>query len=316
MDLKKIIPFEPISSKSIPQGDEWIYETKWDGTRILTYYDGIKVCLYNRKQNERTNHYPELVNIATYCSASSFILDGEVIALNEEGHPSFHNVMKRDAIRKIEKIAILQQKIPIFYCIFDIIYLNGKWVHELPLRERKERLKEVIIPSKTVRLTPHTEDGEALFQAIKERNMEGIVAKNMNSKYEFNQKNESWQKIKNFHDIIAVVGGVAFRGKVVNALLLGLYDNEGNLHYVGHAGTGKLTNDDWHTITSYVSKLSTNTRPFVNEPVRKGEHTWLEPTLTVKIQYIEWEKGHAIRQPSIQAFVDIPPEQCKHPHFS
>lgn len=313
MNLKQIVPSEPISSKDIPKGDDWIYEIKWDGTRILTYFDGREVRLFNRKLRERTNHYPELVDIHSYCSAKSVILDGEIIALNERGRPSFREVMKRDAIRRMDKITSLKKTNPIFYCIFDIVFLNGNWVNDLPLLKRKELLNEIIQPTNTVQLTQAKKDGDALFQAIKEQEMEGIVAKKVNSTYKINGKDANWQKIKNYQDIIAVVGGVTFRGDVVNALLLGLYDQKGQLHYVGHAGTGKLTNDDWRTITAFVDRLATKARPFVNEPERSSSPTWLHPRLTVKIQFIEWERGHSIRQPSIQAFVDMPPEDCKLP---
>src|SRR5690554_3511576 len=111
MRLKLITPFEPMSKTTIPKGKEWIYETKWDGTRIITYFDGKEVRLFNRKRNERTNHYPELKDIRAYCNSESVILDGEVIALGETGHPSFKEVMKRDAIRRMEKVDLLKNEI-------------------------------------------------------------------------------------------------------------------------------------------------------------------------------------------------------------
>ncbi|MDB5052920.1 MAG: ligase [Bacilli bacterium] len=96
MELEPVIPFEPIRSNSIPEGSVWIHQIKWDGVRVLTYYDGFKCRLFNRKLNERTNQYPELLDVKSYCHSDSVILDGEIIALGSDGKPSFHEVMRRD----------------------------------------------------------------------------------------------------------------------------------------------------------------------------------------------------------------------------
>lgn len=311
MDLQLIKPFEPMSCQSVPDGHDWLFQMKWDGVRIITYFDGKETKLFNRKKNERTHHFPELLPINSYCSAQSVILDGEVIALGENGRPSFHEVMRRDALRKLEKVKQMVHVVPVYYMIFDVVYHNGEWMTDLSLHERIELLSEIIIPTQNVQLTTVHEDGEALFEVTREQGMEGIIAKNKNSIYELGGKNNSWMKIKNFQDIIAVIGGVTFRDGIVNAVLLGLYDKTGNLHYIGHAGTGRLTKEDWRTITKYIDQLKVDEKPFINEPERSAKNaTWVSPQLTVKIQYMEWPKGRSIRQPSIQAFTNVPPEEC------
>src|SRR4051812_46226333 len=110
--MKPIIPMEPLSGELIPQGHEWISQVKWDGVRVLTYHDGHEVRLYNRKLHERTFHYPELTHIRSYCDADSVILDGEIIALGSDGNPSFHEVMRRDGIRRMEKVAQAKKVVP------------------------------------------------------------------------------------------------------------------------------------------------------------------------------------------------------------
>ncbi|MDG5786949.1 RNA ligase family protein [Evansella sp. AB-P1] len=309
--MKPIIPFEPISSTKIPNEKEWIYQIKWDGVRILTYFDGKEINLRNRKQNERTHHFPELIDLPSYCNAKSVILDGEVIALNKHGHPSFREVMRRDAIRRMDRVQHMINEVPVYYMVFDIVYLNGKWVNLLPLTERIEILASIIKPNNHVQLTTSHDDGNTLFDVTKEKGMEGILAKKLTSSYKLGGKDEAWLKIKNFQDVIAVIGGVTYRNGIVNAVLLGLYDQDGHLHYIGHAGTGKLSVSDWRTITDFVEPLIMETRPFINEPERRKNTKWLQPKLTVKIQFIEWPKGGSIRQPSIQAFVNVPPEECR-----
>lgn len=307
--MKPIKPFEPIRKDTIPNGN-WITQIKWDGVRILTYYDGKEVRLYNRKMNERTQNYPELVDIKSYCEADSIILDGEVIALGKDGKPSFHEVMRRDGIRRLEKVRFMKEIVPVTYMIFDVIFFNGKWVDERSLKERINLLSEIIEPNKHVQLVASHEDPETLFDVIKQQGMEGIVMKKPDSQYKIGGKSDAWVKVKNYRDLIAVVGGFTLSGGIINAILLGLYDREGGLHYIGHTGTGKLKKSEWIDLTEKLKLMIVKERPFENKPERQKEAYWVRPELTVKIQYAEWTEGRSLRQPSIQAFVDVPPKQC------
>ncbi|MFC6546706.1 DNA ligase, partial [Cohnella cellulosilytica] len=110
--MKPIIPFEPIRSDSVPSGKQWIYQVKWDGVRILPYFDGAQIRLFNRHLNERTMQFPELTD-RSYFEASSIILDGEVIALAADGKPSFHEVMRRDGVRRADRVAMARHEVPI-----------------------------------------------------------------------------------------------------------------------------------------------------------------------------------------------------------
>ncbi|QTH44982.1 DNA ligase [Cohnella sp. LGH] len=308
--MKPIIPFEPVRSDSVPKGRQWIYQVKWDGVRILSYFDGAKIRLYNRHLNERTMQFPELTD-PSYCSASSFILDGEVIALAADGKPSFHEVMRRDGIRRPENVSVAQKEVSITYMIFDIVYLNGEWLNNRPLSDRLELLQEFVIPTPSVQLVASHPDGESLFRVVEQNGMEGIVCKDRNSTYEIGRKDGRWVKVKNYGDVVAVIGGYTMRGGVVNAVLAGLYSG-GKLYFIGKVGTGKLTAADWREITKVVAQISTLDCPFANRhPDMRGAH-WCKPILTAKIQYTEWrwQEGRTMRQPSIQAFVTVPPHEC------
>lgn len=311
MKLDLIIPFEPVHSEEIPNGSEWISQIKWDGVRVLTYFDGHEVKLFNRRLNERTAIFPELTNIKSYTSCKSVILDGEVISLDNEGKPSFHEVMRRDGIRRLDRVKDAMSEVQIYYMIFDIILLNGEMVNNYPLKDRLDLLSETIEPNEQIQIVPTQKDGNALFEVITEHNLEGIVCKNLNSRYDINGKNSDWRKIKNYKDIIAVIGGVTYRSNIVNSILIGLYDNNNQFWYIGHVGTGKLTRADWRELTNKLEPLKINGNPFINNPKRLNEVQWIQPIITVKVQYIEWPKGRSLRQPSIQAFVEIEPEKCK-----
>ena len=316
MKLKPIIPFEPISVKDIPSGDEWIYQIKWDGVRILTYFDGKEIQLFNRKLNERTFHFPELTRIHDYFTGESVILDGEVIALDENGKPSFHEVMRRDALRKMDRVKQVQGEVSIYYMIFDIIFYNGKWLTDHPLHERLEILNKCVKPNPTIQLVPTQKQGHALWNVVLEHGLEGIICKNIDSTYTIKGKDKRWQKVKNYQDIIAVIAGVTYRNEIVNSVLLGLYDPNGNLWYIGHCGTGKMTQSDWKDLTTQTDSLKTNERPFLNEPERIKDVQWILPNITVKVQYIEWTEGRSLRQPSIQAITNIPASECHFPNRS
>lgn len=313
--MNPIIPFEPVVSGSIPAGPNWRYEIKWDGTRILTYNDGGSTSLFNRKKRNRTGHYPELLNFRSYCKASSAILDGEVIALAEDGKPSFHEVMRRDLIKRLERIEEVRRKVPVTYMIFDVVYVNGNWINDRPLAERLDILHNIIVPHEHVQLVSAHNDGNALFAVIEKQAMEGIVCKDLASTYAINGKDGRWLKVKNYGDITAVIGGFTLGGGFVNAVLLGQYDADGKLWYIGHTGTGKLKKSEWRDLTDVLKPMTVKDRPFVNQPERHHDAYWVTPKLTVKVQYSEWRwhEGRALRQPSLQAFVEVPAEDCKLP---
>ncbi|WP_166246329.1 RNA ligase family protein [Paenibacillus turpanensis] len=309
MKLTPIIPFEPVSADQFPEQGRWVAQIKWDGVRMLVYADGQDVRLVNRKRNDRTMQYPELVSVRDYCSAESVILDGEIIAL-DKGKPAFHQVMRRDGIRKASSVGNVQREVPITYMVFDILYCNGEWVTGRTLEERQELLAEVIQPNATVQLVSSHSDLQALHEVSKQHDLEGIVVKDVSSKYVIDGKDRRWLKMKWFKDLYAVVGGVTHRAGTVNALLLGLYDEQGKLWYIGHAGTGRLTVQDWKTVTEIAAKLQRDERPFANVPERSKEATWIEPMLSVRVQFMEWTPYTTLRQPSIQSFVEMKPEEC------
>ncbi|MDH7479743.1 MAG: DNA ligase [Syntrophomonadaceae bacterium] len=309
MKINPIIPFEPISSDKIPAGEQWASQVKWDGVRVLTYYDGRQVRLFNRRLNERTLQYPELLDIRRYCSAESVILDGEVVAL-AEGKPSFHEVMRRDGVRRIESVAAARRQVPVSYLLFDVLFCNGEWVVDQPLRQRQQLLADIVTPREDVQLVASFPDGPGLFEAVRVQGLEGIVCKDLNSSYLIGGKDARWRKVKNYRDLTAVVGGVTFNGLTVNAVLLGLYGRDGRLRYIGHAGSGRLTRAEWRALTERVRPLMTSERPFANMPERIKGAVWVRPEITARIQFAEWTRGQTLRQPSIQAFVDTPPREC------
>ncbi|QDX95054.1 DNA ligase [Brevibacillus laterosporus] len=309
MIMEPIVPFEPISTNEVPTGANWVGQVKWDGVRVLTYFTDNKTLLFNRKRNERTNHYPELINSRDYCSAKSAILDGEIIAFTNN-KPSFYEVMRRDGIKSFSKMASTINEVPITYMIFDILFFDGKWVTTSSLEERQNLLTQIISPNNHVQLVDNFTETVSLYDVVVNNDLEGVVYKDLSSTYIINGKDQRWRKKKKINDLIAVVGGVTYRDTIVNSLLLGLYDQLGQLWYIGSVGSGTLTNKDWRNLTDGIKPIIQDKIPFKNRPPKAREVTWITPILTVKVNYLEWIDGHNLRQPSIQAFVTVPPSSC------
>lgn len=309
--MRPLIPMEPLQSETIPTGTAWIAQVKWDGVRILTYYDGSQVRLFNRKLRERTAHYPEIANLHRYCTARSVILDGEVIALAEDGKPSFHQVMRRDGLRRLENVVQRQKQVPVHYMIFDILYHDGEWLHQQPLAQRIERLSETIKPSQQQLVVPSYPDGHRLFQAVQQQELEGIVMKRLDAPYYIGEKKGVWLKVKNYRDLLAVIGGFTVNNGQVNAVLLGQYDDSGRLSYIGHCGPGKLSQVEWQRLALQLTHSVIREPPFHTKPQRSAAAYWVNPIHVVKVKYLEWTHSGTLRQPIIQALVDVLPDACK-----
>lgn len=310
MKLFPVIPFEPIIADKLPDGASWIAQIKWDGVRMLTYYDGINTELINRRGNHRTLQYPELAEITSYCKADSVILDGEIIALSK-GKPSFHEVMRRDSLKKENAIRAAKSQVPVIYMVFDILYCNGQWVLDQPLSRRQLLLAEMLLPHPYVQRVPSYSNPAELLTSARTNGLEGIICKDITSTYTPGGKDKRWLKRKIISDVIAVAGGVTFRDGRVNALLLGLYDEDGGLRYIGHAGSGRLNQERWRNMTSEAVSLSIATMPFTDLPQRYSGACWIKPQLVFKVHFLEWNPSGTLRQPVIQALVDIPPQECR-----
>jgi bifunctional non-homologous end joining protein LigD len=302
MNLTPVIPFEPVMTTALPNGDNWVAQIKWDGVRMLFYYDGTEVRLFNRRINDRTLQYPEFLNPALYCTASSFIIDGEIIAF-DANKPSFREVMKRDSVRKKQNIERAKSQVPVTYMVFDVLYCEGEWVVHKSLSERQRILSSIIKSHQSVQIVQNFADIHGLFDVMKNHEMEGIVCKDLNSTYPISGKDSRWRKNKLYQDLNAMIGGVTYRDKIVNSILLGVFSPNGTFVYIGHAGAGKLTVQDWIDLTNDIEPLIIEDNPFVNDPARYKDAVWVKPTIVVKIQFMEWTANRTMRQPAIQGII-------------
>ena len=300
-------PMEPISSDHVPQG-EFLYQFKWDGVRMLAHVGRNRVWLHNRKLKERTCHYPELV-VLTDLVRGEAILDGEIVALRN-GKPSFSLVLERDLINPgatENKTRRLMAQVPIFYMVFDLIWHNGQSLIGLPLTRRQSILAEALQENDTVRIVESFADGNALFEAVSQQKMEGIVAKLKEGHYAAGKRHRAWIKVKHRQKQLVAIGGYTVKAGQINALLAGAYHN-GQFLYVGRVATG-LTGRDLAALTPYLKEAEIAKPEFVNAIPGK-DNRWVSPSLTALVDLQEWTEDLRMRQPVIIGFTKDLPKNC------
>jgi len=294
---------------------DWLYELKMDGIRALVVKDGEKFEMWTRNDRPLTERFPTLAAALRELPGDSAVLDGEIVALDSEGHSHFELIQPRIHLSRERDIAEADDRIPVYFYAFDLLYLNGYDLRRFPLEQRKAVLKK-LIPGNGgwVRYNDHIEArGTDFFNAVSKRGLEGIVAKHRESPYQ-QTRSRYWIKIKTQHtDHFVVAGFTPPEGsrKYFGALLLGLYNKEGELIHVGRAGGGF----DDQTLKEVFEEL----RPLVipksalkNIPAEVRKSTWVRPELVCEVRFTEWTSAKQLRAPVFQGLRDdIDAKDCK-----
>jgi len=298
---------------------DWLFEIKWDGYRSVAFLDGGKARLVSRNQNEMTSQYPELRDLPEYVRARTAILDGEIVALDDSGRPSFSLMQQRTGISgNGRRVKASDRTVPIAYYVFDLLYLDGCDLTRVDLEKRKELLAGIIAGSGLVRYSDHhLEQGTALYEAAKQQGLEGIVAKRRISCYE-QKRSREWLKMKITRQQECVIGGYTDpRGsrEHFGSIVLGLYDEKERLLHVGQAGSGfteKTHEDMWRLL----QKLKADKNPFANKVESTRRTHWVKPELVAEIKFSEWTHetdggGVKMRAPVYQGLrTDKSPREC------
>jgi bifunctional non-homologous end joining protein LigD len=295
---------------------EWLFEIKWDGYRAVSFLQGGKVRLVSRNQNELTGEFPELHELSKLIKAKNAVLDGEVVALDEQGRASFSLMQQRTGIRKGGRRVGARRELQIVYYIFDLLYLDGYDLRHVALEQRKQTLAQIIAPSDLVRYSDHFPQGLALFEVAKKKGLEGILAKKRESHYE-ERRSREWLKIKVTQTVDCVVGGYTDpegSRQYFGSIVLGLYDKKGKLIHVGQAGTGfnqAMLKEIWQVL----KELETSRNPFYGDVDAAHVH-WVKPERVAEIKFTEWthetvEGGMKLRAPVFLGLrEDKDPKEC------
>ena len=274
---------------------DWIFERKLDGIRCIAVKDR-NVRLLSRTDRDQTASYPGVAEALARDPADDFIVDGELAAFRK-GITSFEALQQRG-----------HGDVPIYLYVFDLLRADGRDVTQLPLRERKARLRRTLRFEDPIRYLPHrNRDGEALFRDACKRGLEGLIAKRADSEY-VHGRSRDWLKFKCSHEQELVIGGfTAPKGSRTEfgALLVGYYE-DGRLRYAGKVGTG-FDRSTLKDLGRRMRKLERDSPPFGDvHPIPKGTR-WVEPELVAQIAFTEWTRDGRLRHPRYLGLRDDKP---------
>jgi len=289
----------------------WLFEIKWDGVRALAWIAGASLTLRSRNGQDITSRYPELATLPEALAVREAILDGEIVALDTRGHSNFELLQERMHVRAPSEHLVAQ--VPVVYHAFDLIYCDGYDLRQAPILERKQLLERVFYASERFRYSDHQlEHGKEIFELAKESELEGIVAKRIDSLY-VSDRSADWIKLKVTKAVDAVIGGwTAARTPAIpfGSLLLGLYEGK-KLRFIGHVGSG-FGEKRLEELASKFKELEITDCPFDAEPETNEKATWVSPELVARVKFSGWTDERALRHPVFVALrEDKKPEECR-----
>jgi bifunctional non-homologous end joining protein LigD len=298
--------------------DEWLFEVKWDGHRCLANL-GTSTRLTSRTSRDMTAQFPELIDMHRQLAARNAVIDGEIVALDRDGRPSFERMQDRFH-RTPEELARNKGRVPVQFLAFDLLWLDGQPLLDLPLVERRARLVEVLVETRDIRLSQVVEGaGRDFFDQVRALQLEGIVAKRAASPYRPGIRSHDWRKIKALclQDCVIVgwTPGKGGRSATLGSLLLAVYD-EGRLRYAGNVGTGFT-----HTfLADLLAKLAELEVPrpmfegFEGTPRPRGAR-FVRPELVCEVEYLKWTQDDKLRASSFKGLrPDKPPTDARREH--
>lgn len=302
-----------VLAERLPTDPGWLFEIKYDGVRVLAERRRAEVRLVARSGREVTARYPEVAAALRTLPLDRFLLDGELVAPDETGRPSFQRLQARMHLTQAADVEQARTRVPVSGIFFDALSLDGRDLRDLPLRERKACLALLLPRRGVVSLSEHVaEHGPAFYEAVCEQGLEGVVAKRAESPYTPG-RSPRWLKIKcQKRQEFVIVGWTEPRGSrpYLGALHLGLWE-DGRLVYAGKVGTGF----DTASLASLLERLRPLERPappFAGRAPRGRGHHWVEPRLVCEVRFTEWTAEGAVRHPTFLGLRDDKrPEECR-----
>jgi bifunctional non-homologous end joining protein LigD len=285
----------------------WAYEVKWDGVRAIAYSQPGRLRFESRQGNDITGAYPELARLNRALSSHHAVLDGEVVAFDAEGRPSFDRLQHRMHVRGEAAARRLAKEMPVLYVVFDLLWLDGHPLTGLPYAERRERLAALGLHGPSWQTPDHVVgEGAALLEASAAQGLEGIVAKRLDARYEPGRRSACWVKVKNVQREEFVVAGWlpgdGRRRERIGSLLVA-EEHEGALRFVGRVGTG-FTEAELDRLAGLLGPLVRDAPPFAERPPVPREAVWVEPVHVASVEYANRTDAGILRAPSYKGLRD------------
>jgi bifunctional non-homologous end joining protein LigD len=279
--------------------DDFGFEIKWDGVRALAYVSRGRVRLESRTGREISVQFPEAQGLASALGRQA-VLDGELVAFDESGRPSFQQLQGRIHLASEALVKERMRTIRVTLVVFDLLHLGGRSTRELAYEERREALDDLGLDGPSWQ-TPgyHPGQGSELFAVSREKGLEGVVAKRLGSTYQPGRRGRNWLKIKNVRSQEMVIGGwlpgKGRRGGLIGALLVGYYD-DGELRFAGKVGTG-FGEEDLRMLGERLEPLRRDSSPFAGRQPERGS-IFVEPKLVAEVDFGEWTRAGTMRHPA------------------
>jgi bifunctional non-homologous end joining protein LigD len=289
----------------LPKDDgSWAYEFKWDGVRAIVFVEGGRIRATSRNDKDLGGSFPELRAIGDFLGARSAILDGEVVAFDDAGRPSFGRLQHRLHVGSRAEVTRRSHEAAVSYIAFDLLYLEGRSLLALPYEERRAALDSLELKGDSFATSPSFADrpGAEILSAARHGGLEGVVAKRRASAYLPGSRRGDWVKVKIFRTQEVVIGGwtegKGARSESLGALLLGLPGPDG-LGYVGKVGTG-FDATARRALLEALEPLAAETSPFSSRlsPAETAAAHFVRPELVGEVQYGEWTTDDHLRHPS------------------
>jgi bifunctional non-homologous end joining protein LigD len=297
---------EPMMAKLVPKAptpdDAWGFEFKWDGIRAEAYVEGGTVRLVSRSGENVTARYPEVHAMGRALGSKEVILDGEIVALDDQGRPSFEEIQQRMGLTSESEIRRKMKEVPVTYMLFDVMWQDGHSLLEETYVERRKKLEALKLKGASWQTPPYEKGGgAAMLDASRKAGLEGVMGKKLDSHYEPGRRSGVWVKIKNRNRQEFVIGGwlegEGKRSGHPGALLVGYYD-KGKFVYAGKVGTG-FTDAMLDKLQSAMKPLVQKKNPFdVGAPPKKAH--LVNPKLVADIEFVEWTKSGQLRAPAFK----------------
>jgi bifunctional non-homologous end joining protein LigD len=289
--------------------DGWLFEVKWDGYRVEAVISDGKARIWTRNRVDAATYFPDLAGRADWIDASQAIVDGEVVAFDEKGRPSFSRLQDRTGLRALEAATRRadpdaskltreeREAIPLAYMAFDLLYLDGRSLQDVPLEDRKRLLRRVLRPHGMVRYAAHVVgDGRDFTQAAAEKGLEGVVAKRRESVYQAGRRSRDWLKVKlRREQEIVVVGWLPGQGthKDLGSLIVAVNEHR-KLRHVGQVGSG-INARMRKELLAAMEPIQRSDAPLVKTP-RLPQARWVEPRIVIRAEFAEWTRDGLLRQ--------------------
>jgi bifunctional non-homologous end joining protein LigD len=300
---EKIEPMMAKLGTAIPSPDSgWGFEFKWDGIRALAYVEGGTSRLMSRSGENITPRYPEIHAMGRAIGSREVILDGEIVALDEKGRPSFEEIQQRMGLTSESDVRRKMKVVPVTYMVFDLLWQDGHSLLTQKYIERRRSLAQLELAGGSWQTPPFEEGGgQAMLEASAKAGLEGVMAKKLDSHYEPGRRSGAWVKVKNRNRQELVIGGwLEGEGKrrgYPGALLVGYYD-KGKLVYAGKVGTG-FTDTMLEKLASLMKPLAQDKNPFdVGSPPRAAHY--VKPKLVAEFEFVEWTRSGNLRAPAFK----------------